>query len=82
MSRENKTITKIIKMKRLDLGDLFTREEFREQVNEWYFIDSDGFGRYSNENGDWFEDLSPSSFMEDEEHGKNMEYTHVVWFNK
>ena len=69
-------------MKKLYFEDLFTREEFREQVNEGYFIDSDGYGRYSNENGDWFGDLSPSSFTEDEERGKNMEYTHVVWFNK
>lgn len=51
-------------MKKLDLGDLFTRDEFREQVNKGYFIDSDGYGRYSDENGDWFEDLSPSSFIE------------------
>lgn len=69
-------------MKKLYFEDLFTREEFREQVNEGYFINSDGYGRYSNENGDWFGDLSPSSFTEDEAHGKNMEYTHVVWFNK
>lgn len=69
-------------MKKLYFGDLFTREEFREQVNEEYLIDSDGYGRYSNENEDWFEILSPSSFTEDEEHGKNMKYTHVVWFNK
>ena len=33
-------------MKKLDLGDLFTRDEFRE--NGW-FIDTDG--QYSNENG-------------------------------
>lgn len=43
---------------------------------------TDGFGRYSNENGDWFKSLSPSSFMEDEERGKNIEYTHVIWYNK
>lgn len=69
-------------MKKLSNGYLYTRDEFREQVDGEYFIDTDGEGCYSNENGDWFEDLSPSSFMEDEEHGKNMEYTHVVWFNK
>ena len=69
-------------MKKLDLGDLFTRDEFRESVENGWFIDTDGFGRYSNENGDWFKSLSPSSFMEDEECGKNMEYTHVIWFNK
>ena len=69
-------------MKKLDLGDLFTRDEFREQVEEGWFIDSDGYVCYSNENGNWFEDLCPSSFIEDEEHGKNMKYTHVVWFNK
>ena len=28
-------------MKKLYFEDLFTREEFREQVNEGYFIDSD-----------------------------------------
>lgn len=69
-------------MKKLDLGYLFTRDEFRENVENGWFIDTDGFGRYSNENGDWFEDLSPSSFTEDEVLGRNMEYTHVVWFNK
>lgn len=70
-------------MKKLNIGDLFTRDEFRENVENGWFIDTDGDGQYSNENGDWTGKwLSPSSFTEDEEHGKNMEYTHVVWFNK
>ena len=69
-------------MKKLSNGDLFTRGEFRECVKKGWFVDTDGFGRYSNENGDWFKSLSPSSFMEDEERDKNIEYTHVVWFNK
>lgn len=69
-------------MKELSNGILYTRDEFRERVEERWFIDSDGFGRYSNENGDWFKSLFPSSFMEDEKHGKNMEYTHVIWYNK
>lgn len=38
-------------MKELDLGDLFTRDEFRERVEKGLFIDSDGEGGYSNENG-------------------------------
>ena len=71
-----------INMKELNNGDLFTRDEFREYVKEGWFVDTDGFGRYSNENGDWFKILSPSSFIEDEERGKNMEYTHVIWYNK
>lgn len=71
-----------IKTKKLSNGDLFTRGEFRECVKKGWFADTDGFGRYSNENGDWFKSLSPSSFMEDEERDKNIEYTHVVWFNK
>lgn len=69
-------------MKKLSNGDLFTRGEFRECVKKGWFVDTDGFGRYSNENGDWFKSLSPSSFMKDEERDKNIEYTHVVWFNK
>ena len=40
-------------MKKLDLGDLFTRDEFRENVENGWFIDTDGDGQYSNENGDW-----------------------------
>ena len=38
-------------MKKLDLGDLFTRDEFREYVENGGFIDSDGEGQYSNEIG-------------------------------
>ena len=38
-------------MKKLDLGDLFTRDEFRERVENGLFMDSDGEGQYSNENG-------------------------------
>ena len=34
-------------MKKLDLGDLFTRDEFRENVENGWFIDTDG--QYSNE---------------------------------
>ena len=40
-------------MKELSNGDLFTRDEFRERVENGLFIDSDGEGQYSNENGDW-----------------------------
>ena len=70
-------------MKELDLGDLFTRDEFRERVKNGLFIDSDGEGGYSNENGDWIGKwLSPSSFTRDEDKNKNMEYTHVIWYNK
>lgn len=38
-------------MKKLDLGDFFTRDEFREYVENGWFIDTDGEGQYSNENG-------------------------------
>lgn len=70
-------------MKKLDLGDLFTRDEFREYVENGWFIDTDGEGQYSNENGDWIGKwLSPSSFTRDEDKNKNMEYTHVIWYNK
>ena len=41
----------IINMKKLDLGDLFTRDEFREYVENGWFIDTDGEGQYSNEIG-------------------------------
>lgn len=40
-----------INMKKLSNGDLFTRDEFREHVENGGFIDSDGEGQYSNENG-------------------------------
>ena len=46
-------------MKKLDNGNLYTRDEFRERVENGLFIDSDGEGQYSN-----------------------MEYTHVIWYNK
>jgi hypothetical protein len=70
-------------MKKLDLGDLFTRDEFREYVENGWFIDTDGEEQYSNENGDWTDKwLSPSSFTRDEDKNKNMEYTHVIWYNK
>ena len=38
-------------MKKLDNGNLYTRDEFRERVENGLFIDSDGEGQYSNENG-------------------------------
>lgn len=72
-----------INMKKLSNGYLFTRDEFREHVENGGFIDSDGEGQYSNENGDWTSKwLVPSSFTSDEVHNKNMEYTHVIWYNK
>lgn len=72
-----------INMKKLSNGYLFTRDEFREYVENGWFIDSDGEGQYSNENGDWTSKwLVPSSFTSDEVHNKNMEYTHVIWYNK
>lgn len=40
-----------INMKELNNGYLYTRDEFRERVEEGLFIDSDGEGQYSNENG-------------------------------
>lgn len=34
-------------------------------------------------NKDWIgKQLSPSSFTLDEVKNKNMEYTHVIWYNK
>lgn len=72
-----------INMKELSNGDLFTRDEFRESIENGWFIDSDGEGQYSNENGDWTGKwLVPSSFAQDEFNNKNMEYTHVIWYNK
>ena len=68
-------------MKELNNGDLFTRDEFRERVENGLFIDSDGEGGYSNENGDWI-GKQLSSFILDEDKNKNMEYTHVIWYNK
>lgn len=69
-------------MKKLDNGYLYTRDEFRERVEEGWFVDADGYGQYSNENGDWTGKwLSPSSFILDEDKNKNMEYTHVIWYN-
>lgn len=71
------------KMKKLNNGYLYTRDEFRERVDNGLFIDSDGEGQYSDENGDWTGKwLSPSSFWRDEDNNKNMEYTHVIWYNK
>lgn len=72
-----------INMKELSNGDLFTRDEFRESIENGWFIDSDGEGQYSNENGDWTGKwLVPSSFTQDEFNNRNMEYTHVIWYNK
>lgn len=70
-------------MKELNNGYLYTRDEFRERVDNGLFIDSDGEGQYSDENGGWTHKwLSPSSFWRDEANNKNMEYTHVIWYNK
>ena len=67
-------------MKKLDLGDLFTRDEFREYVENGWFIDTDGEGQYSNENGDWTGKwLSPSSFTLDEVKNKNMEWNKMLF---
>lgn len=72
-----------IKMKKLNNGYLYTRDEFRECVERGLLIDSDGEGQYTDENGDWTRKwLSPSSFTWDEDSNKNMEYTHVIWYNK
>ena len=69
-------------MKKLDLGDLFTRDEFREHVKNGWFIDTDGEGQYSNENGDWTGKwLSPSSFTRDEDKNKNMGIVSCLYFN-
>ena len=38
-------------MKKLSNGNLYTRDEFRERVENGLFIDSDDEGQYSNENG-------------------------------
>lgn len=38
-------------MKKLSNGNLYTRDEFRERVENGLFIDSDSEGQYSNENG-------------------------------
>lgn len=38
-------------MKKLSNGNLYTRDEFRERVENGLFIDSDGEGQYSNEIG-------------------------------
>ena len=70
-------------MKKLDLGDLFTRDEFRENVENGWFIDTNGEGQYSNEIGQVNGyPLLPLSFTLDEVNNKNMEYTHVIWYNK
>ncbi len=70
-------------MKKLNNGYLYTRDEFRKRVEGGLFIDSDGEGQYTDENGDWTcKWLSPSSFTRDEDSNKNMEYTHVIWYNK
>lgn len=68
-------------MKKLSNGNLYTRDEFRERVENGLFIDSDGEGQYSNENGP-VNGYPLSSFTLDEVNNKNMEYTHVIWYNK
>ena len=70
-------------MKELSTGLLFTRDEFRERVENGLFLVSDGDGQYTNENGDSTGIcLSSYSFTLDEVKNKNMEYTHVIWYNK
>ena len=44
-------------MKKLDLGDLFTRDEFRENVENGWFIDTNGEGQYSNEIGQYSNEI-------------------------
>jgi len=60
-------------------GDLFTMEEFRENVECGGFIDSDGSGRYATENEESDIYIYPSDL---EGNRVRDDFTHVMWFNK
>jgi len=62
-----------------DYGDLMTKEEFIENVKYGYFIDYDGFGKYSN--GTQMSNIKvyPSDIKEN---GFDKRFSHVVWFNR
>ncbi len=63
--------------------DIYTLEEFRENVNCGGFIDDDGYGDWSDGKvklRGWNNKVHPSSFGEDlRDHPWA---THVVWYNK
>jgi len=66
-----------------DYGELFTIEEFKEYCDDGSFIDYDETGRYSDGKfiyGDpWNDTANPSDFVKG---NINMEFTHVMWFNR
>jgi len=60
-------------------GDLFTMEEFREDVQCGGFIDSDGSGNYATEDKQSDIGIYPSDFKGNR---VRSDFTHVMWFNK
>ena len=72
---------KIIKLQpHDDIGDLMTFEDFKDCVDCGGFIDSDGFGYWSNESGYSDFVVKPSHFEYPELLRDDFKY--VLWFNK
>lgn len=63
--------------------DIYTIEEFRENVDCGGFIDDDGHGNWSDGKvklREWDDNVYPSSFAFD--HLSHPWATHVVWYNR
>lgn len=64
-----------------DYGHLMTMEEFKDNVDAGGFIDYDGHGYYATTEKMSNKIISPSDFKNNRVLD-NVEFTHVMWFNK
>lgn len=60
-------------------GDLFTLEEFKNEVEGGLFIDDDGYGYYATETTKSDIYVYPSDFTENIYRD---DFTHIIWFNR
>lgn len=60
-------------------GDLMTLEDFVNSVENGFFVDNDGYGRYATETGVSDIHIYPSDVLDNE---YRHDFSHVMWFNK
>lgn len=64
-----------------NIGDLFTMEDFINNVNSGGFIDYDGFGHYATKTHQSDQIIKPSHISSGR-YLKNPQFTHVMWYNR
>lgn len=60
-------------------GDLMTLENFVNSVENGFFVDNDGYGRYATETGVSDIRVYPSDILDND---YRHDFSHVMWFNK